>query len=74
MDDLSTYYRDWSEEKLDQHRRAILTELERRARIAALPEQIAAMRQEYLDAGGDPDALDTDPETTADDDADPEPA
>ncbi|MFK5689609.1 hypothetical protein ACI3EY_08070 [Ornithinimicrobium sp. LYQ92] len=57
MDELNAYYRDWSDEKLDEHRRAILVEQERRARVAALPQQIADMRREYLDAGGDPDAL-----------------
>ena len=47
-------------EDLDRLRDAVLTEQERRARIASLPEQIATMRQEYLDAGGDPAALDAD--------------
>ena len=56
-DDLAAYYADWTDDKLDEHRRAILTEQERRTRINALPEQIASLRREYLDAGGDPDAL-----------------
>lgn len=58
-DDLAAYYADWSDDKLDEHRVAILVEQERRARVASLPEQIATMRREYLDAGGDPSALDT---------------
>ena len=48
-----------TDEDLDALRVAVLTEQERRARIASLPEQIAAMRADYLDAGGDPSALDT---------------
>ncbi|MDO5534108.1 MAG: hypothetical protein Q4F65_05605 [Propionibacteriaceae bacterium] len=52
--DLAGYYREWSDDKLDEHRLAILIEQERRARIASLPDQIATLRQEYLDAGGDP--------------------
>ena len=55
--DLADYYHGWTDEKLDEHRVAILTEQERRTRINALPEQIASLRREYLDAGGDPNAL-----------------
>ena len=47
-----------TDEELDQLRVAVLTEQERRARIASLPSTIAGLRQEYLDAGGDPAALD----------------
>lgn len=50
-------YRDWSDEKLDEHRRAILAEQERRANLAAIPEQIAAMAKTYRDGGGDEAAL-----------------
>lgn len=50
-------YRDWSDEALDEHRRAILTEQERRANLAAIPEQIAAMAKTYRDGGGDEQAL-----------------
>ncbi|MFE7605787.1 hypothetical protein ACFU1Q_11555 [Brachybacterium paraconglomeratum] len=50
-------YRDWSDEALDEHRRAILTEQERRANLAAIPEQIAAMAKTYRDGGGDEAAL-----------------
>lgn len=50
-------YRDWSDEKLDEHRRAIITEQERRANLAAIPEQIAAMAKTYRDGGGDEQAL-----------------
>jgi hypothetical protein len=50
-------YRDWTDEKLDEHRRAILTEQERRANLARIPEQIAAMAKTYRDGGGDEQAL-----------------
>lgn len=50
-------YRDWADEKLDDHRRAILAEQERRANLAAIPEQIAAMAKTYRDGGGDEQAL-----------------
>ena len=60
-------YRDWPDEKLDEHRRAILTEQERRTNLAAIPEQIAALARTYRDGGGDEqaltDALTTDEET-----------
>ena len=47
-----------TDEDLDALRVAVLTEQERRARIASLPATIAGLRQEYLDAGGDPATLD----------------
>lgn len=50
-------YRTWSDEALDEHRRAILSEQERRANLAAIPDQIAAMAQVYRDGGGDEAAL-----------------
>ena len=50
-------YRDWSDEALDEHRRAILTEQERRAKVAALPEQVAAMTRDAIDAGVNPESL-----------------
>lgn len=46
-------YRDWSDEKLDEHRVAILTEQERRANIAAIPEQVRALAETYAAGGGD---------------------
>ena len=50
-------YREWSDEALDEHRIAILTEQERRAKVADLPEQVAAMTRDAVAAGADPDAL-----------------
>lgn len=50
-------YKSWSDEALDEHRRAIITEQERRANLAAIPEQIAAMAKTYRDGGGDEQAL-----------------
>ena len=50
-------YKTWSDEALDEHRRAIITEQERRANLAAIPEQIAAMAKTYRDGGGDEDTL-----------------
>lgn len=50
-------YRDWSDEKLDEHRLAIITEQERRANLAGIPEQITAMAKLYREGGGDEAAL-----------------
>ena len=50
-------YRDWSDDALDEHRRAIIAEQERRANLVAIPEQIAAMAKTYRDGGGDEQAL-----------------
>lgn len=50
-------YRTWSDEALDEHRIAIITEQERRANLALIPEQIIAMAKTYRDGGGDEAAL-----------------
>lgn len=50
-------YKDWTDEKLDEHRILILMEQERRANLAAIPEQIAEMARVYRDGGGDEDRL-----------------
>lgn len=50
-------YRTWSDETLDEHRRAILTEQERRSNLAAIPEQIEQLAKVYRDGGGGEDAL-----------------
>lgn len=42
------------DEELDQLRIAVLTEQERRANLAAIPAQIATLKQTFLDGGGDP--------------------
>lgn len=52
--DLTTY----DDEELDQLRRDVLAERERRNKVAAIPDQIASLRDEYLAAGGDPADLD----------------
>lgn len=46
-----------SDDDLDQMRRDVLAEQERRSKIAAIPEQITALRGQYLAAGGDPTDL-----------------
>lgn len=50
-------YRDWSDEKLVEHRLAIIHEEERRANLAEIPDQIAVMAKLYRDGGGDEAAL-----------------
>lgn len=50
-------YRDWSDVALNDHRRAILDEQERRANLAQIPEQVAALAKVYRDGGGDEKAL-----------------
>lgn len=51
--DLSTL----TDEQLDARRVAVLTEQERRQRLAQLPEQLAAMARDAAEAGCDPDDL-----------------
>lgn len=46
-----------TDEQLDDHRRAVLIEQERRTNLAAIPEQIAALARTYRDGGGDEQAL-----------------
>lgn len=43
-----------SQEAFEQHRRDVLIEDERRRKIAGIPDQITALRGEYIAAGGDP--------------------
>lgn len=50
-------YRDWSDDALDEHRRAIITEQERRANLARIPEQIKDLAEKYREGGGDEEAL-----------------
>ena len=49
--------RDLSDDDLDQMRRDVLIEQERRANLAVIPEQIAAMAKTFRDGGGDEQAL-----------------
>lgn len=61
-----------TDEQLNARRIAVLTEQERRAKLASLPDDLAAMARDAAEAGCDPDellervtdALTTDQETT----------
>lgn len=46
-----------TDEQLDEHRVAVLTEQERRANLAAIPEQIRDLASKYRDGGGGEQAL-----------------
>lgn len=46
-----------TDEDLDTLRIGVLTEQERRQRMAAIPAQVAALATAYRDGGGDPDVL-----------------
>lgn len=46
-----------TDEELDEHRRAVLTEQERRANLAQIPEQIEQLAKVYREGGGDEKAL-----------------
>lgn len=43
-----------TDEELDGYRTNVLKEVERRANLAAIPAQVAALAQAYTSAGGDP--------------------
>jgi len=43
-----------SDEELDQHRRDVLSEIERRENLERIPEQITELRDKYAELGGDP--------------------
>lgn len=49
--------RSMTDDDLDQLRRDVLTEQERRAKVADLPEQVAAMTRDAVAAGVDPETL-----------------
>ena len=46
-----------TDEQLDARRVAVLTEQERRAKLAQLPDQLADMARDAIAAGVDPDLL-----------------
>lgn len=46
-----------SDEELDQHRRDVLAEQERREALETIPTQIAELKQKYVEGGGDPKEL-----------------
>lgn len=47
-----TDLRDMSDDELDQHRRDVLKEIERRDRLEAIPAEIDALKDQYTAAGG----------------------
>ena len=47
-----------SDEELDQHRRDVLAEQERRENLARIPEQIRELKDKYTELGGNPADLD----------------
>lgn len=51
--DLSTF----NDDELDALRRDVLNEQERRAKLAQLPDQLAAMTRDAVKAGVDPEVL-----------------
>ena len=46
-----------TDEELDAHRIAVAVECERRANLAAIPEQIKELAEKFRDGGGDEDTL-----------------
>lgn len=46
-----------TDEQLDDHRRAVLIEKERRIKLAQLPDQLADMARDAAEAGCDPEEL-----------------
>jgi ribosomal protein L29 len=53
-----TDLRDMSDDELDDHRKDVLKEIDRREKLETLPEEIGKLRDEYEKAGGDLDDLD----------------
>ena len=50
-------YKTLTDEQLDEARTAILTEQERRANLAHIPEQVTALAAKYAEGGGDREEL-----------------
>lgn len=46
-----------TDDQLDAHRRSVLVEQERRAKLSQLPDQLAAMARDAVAAGCDPETL-----------------
>jgi hypothetical protein len=46
-----------SDEELDQHRRDVLAEQERRENLARIPDQITELKTRYAELGGNVDDL-----------------
>lgn len=51
-------FKQLSDEDLDQHRRDVLAEQERREALETIPDQIGELKAKYVEGGGDPDLLD----------------
>ena len=49
--------RELTDTELDAHRIAVAVECERRANLAAIPEQIKELAEKFRDGGGDEQAL-----------------
>ena len=47
-----TYLSDMTDDDLDDHRRAVLKEIERRRKLETIPTEIDALRDQYTAAGG----------------------
>lgn len=52
-----TDLKDMTEDELDDHRREVLKEIDRREKLDSIPKEIAKLRSEFESAGGDPDDL-----------------
>ena len=48
-----------SDEELDQLRRDVLQEQDRRENLARIPDQITELKAKYVEGGGDPEDLET---------------
>ena len=48
-----------SDEELNQHRRDVLQEQERRENLARIPDQITELKAKYVEGGGDLEDLET---------------
>lgn len=46
-----------SDDDLDEHRVAVASECERRANLAAIPDQVRSLAKVYRDGGGDESEL-----------------
>ena len=43
-----------SDDELDQHRRDVLNEIERRENLERIPDQITELKTKYVELGGNP--------------------
>lgn len=50
---------DMTTEELDEHRREVLTEIERRQKLETIPAEIDALKDQYTAAGGNVADLNT---------------